>query len=175
MGPIDDHLKQGLEILFIGYNPSLRSGEVGHHYANPHNRFYRVLYAAGLTPRLYAPEEDASLLELGYGFTNIVVRPTRTAEELTKEDYQTGRVLLKEKLEIYRPRIACFVGKGVYQQYSGRSKLPWGRQREPLTPDVLEFVAPSTSGLVRMSFEEMTAIFAQLNEWRGRGREVEQS
>ena len=69
-----DLLEPGLKLIFCGYNPSLRSGHTGYHYAHPGNRFWRVLFAAGLTERLYAPEEDARLLGLGIGFTNLCPR-----------------------------------------------------------------------------------------------------
>ena len=69
-----DLLQPGLKLLFCGYNPSLRSGQTGYHYAHPGNRFWRVLVAAGITERLYAPEEDARLLGLGIGFTNLCPR-----------------------------------------------------------------------------------------------------
>ncbi|GIP33156.1 G/U mismatch-specific DNA glycosylase [Paenibacillus sp. J2TS4] len=159
---IPDHLRTGLKLLFVGYNPSLKSGETGHHYANPNNRFWRVLYEAGLTPRKYSPEEDGELLALGYGFTNIVDRPTRTAAEINKEEYEAGRKKLRAKIEDLRPQVVCFVGKGVYQQYSKKRTVSWGIQEESTVPGVIDFVAPSTSGLVRMSLEDMTAIFRQL-------------
>ena len=69
-----DLLRPGLKLIFCGYNPSLTSGRSGNHYAHPGNRFWRVLDAAGITERLYAPEEDAGLLESGIGFTNLCPR-----------------------------------------------------------------------------------------------------
>ena len=66
-----DLLRPGLKLVFCGYSPSLASGQSGHHYAHPGNRFWRVLFAAGITPRLYKPEEDERLLELGIGFTRV--------------------------------------------------------------------------------------------------------
>ena len=69
-----DLLEPGLKLIFCGYNPSLRSGHTGYHYAHPSNRLWRVLFAAGITERLYAPEEDARLLESGIGFTNLCPR-----------------------------------------------------------------------------------------------------
>lgn len=165
MGPINDHLQKGLRVLFVGFNPSLRSGLTGHHYANPNNRFYKVLYLAQLTPRLFTPEEDGKLLESGYGFTNIVARPTKTAAEITKDEYREGREILKEKIKYYQPRLVCFVGKGVYEQYSQRTSIKWGVQSNPVVPGVLEFVAPSTSGLVRMKAEEIAAIFQEIKKW----------
>ncbi|WP_166244556.1 mismatch-specific DNA-glycosylase [Paenibacillus turpanensis] len=160
MDVIPDHIRQGLNVLFVGYNPSLRSGETGHHYANPNNRFYRLLAESGLTARRYRPEEDQQLLaDYGYGFTNIVARPTRTAEEISPDEYAEGRILLKQKIEKHRPRLVCFVGKGVYEQYSGRKNVPWGAQENPVVSGTIEYVVPSSSGLVRIPMDEMIEHF----------------
>jgi TDG/mug DNA glycosylase family protein len=168
---IPDHICEGLKILFIGFNPSIRSGELGHHYANPNNRFWRILYMAGLTPRLYQPLEDGELLQLGYGFTNIVSRPTKTAAEITTEEYEQGKSTLKKKIELYGPQVACFVGKGVYEHYCGKRGMGWGAQEEPVVTGVVEFVCPSSSGLVRMGIEEMAEIFKGLQVYLKEGVE----
>ncbi|OZB90859.1 mismatch-specific DNA-glycosylase [Paenibacillus sp. XY044] len=165
MPEIPDHLDYGLSILFIGFNPSLQSGETGHHYANPRNNFYRILQRSGLTPRLYDASEDQDLLKLGYGFTNIVARPTRGVEDIQRQEYAEGREILRGKLRQYLPRIACFVGKGVYTEYSRRSKVDWGFQPDPVIPEIHEFVAPSSSGLVRMPMEEIIGIYRRLAEF----------
>jgi double-stranded uracil-DNA glycosylase len=162
MEPVSDHLKEDLKILFVGFNPSIRSSELGHHFANPNNRFWRILFEAGLTPRKYDAAEDAKLLEIGYGFTNIVQRPTKAADEITKEEYKVGREILKKKVEQLKPKIVCFVGKGVYQQYSRLKAIQWGRQATGVVPGVIDFVAPSSSGLVRMKMEEIVDIYKGL-------------
>lgn len=162
MDYIPDHLDKNLLILFIGFNPSIRSGEEGHHYANPANRFWKILHDSGLTSRRYLPEEDASLLDLGYGFTNIVSRPTVGAADITKEEYMIGRQQLKEKIELFKPKYACFVGKGVYQEYSRKKKVDWGFQHQSIVPGTIDFVAPSSSGLVRMKVAEVTDIYRKL-------------
>ncbi len=159
---IPDHLRENLLLLFVGYNPSIRSGETGHHYANPHNRFWTILHRSGLTSRKYTAQEDQDLLDIGYGFTNIVARPTRTAAEITKEEYKEGKRLLQEKISLYKPQIVCFVGKGVYEQYSGRRQVSWGIQHPPVVENVIEFVGPSSSGLVRMRIEEIIDIYREL-------------
>ena len=64
LGPI---VGPGLRILFVGINPSLRSAEVGHHFARPGNRFWSTLHAAGFTPRRLRPDEDAELPAFGIG------------------------------------------------------------------------------------------------------------
>lgn len=167
MDEIPDHLDHGLQIVFIGFNPSIRSGEVGHHYANPRNNFWRILHQSGLTPRLYDASEDGELLKLGYGFTNIVARPTRGIDDITREEYNEGRELLRSKLELYRPQVACFVGKGVYTEFSRRKKVDWGFQGDvsPTVDGVREFVAPSSSGLVRMPMDEIIGIYSRLAEF----------
>ncbi|NEW08257.1 mismatch-specific DNA-glycosylase [Paenibacillus sp. SYP-B3998] len=162
MKPISDHLQENLSILFVGYNPSLRSGETGHHYASPSNRFYRILFQTGLTPRLYKPQEDGDLLQLGYGFTNIVSRPTLTAAEISPDEYREGSVILRDKIQTYHPKVVCFVGKGVYEQYSDKRGMPWGVQPQPVVTGVIEYVCPSSSGLVRMKLEELVAIYSGL-------------
>ena len=165
MNPVADHLKENLTILFVGFNPSIRSSELGHHYANPNNRFWRILHEAGLTTRKYEAAEDAELLNLGFGFTNIVERPTKAADEITKQEYKEGREILKRKIEKFKPSVVCFVGKGVYQQYSGQKKAPWGKQAKSVVSEVIDFVAPSSSGLVRMKMDEIVKIYKHLNEF----------
>jgi TDG/mug DNA glycosylase family protein len=163
MKGVPDYLANDLKILFVGYNPGILSGETGHHFATPNNRFWNILYRAQLTPRKYKPEEDSQLLELGYGITNIVPRPTRAASEITPEEYEKGRKELFKKISFYRPRVVCFVGKGVYEQYSGRKRnIPWGVQEESVVTGVIDFVAPSSSGLVRMKIDEIVEIYKGL-------------
>ncbi|ENQ3080000.1 G/U mismatch-specific DNA glycosylase [Bacillus cereus] len=162
MNPINDHVKEDLNILFVGFNPSIRSSETGHHFANPNNRFWKILYEAGLTPKKYDASEDYKLLDLDMGLTNIVTRPTKAANEITKEEYKEGKENLKQKIIRLKPKVVCFVGKGIYQEYSGQKVAPWGQQPEPIIPGTIDFVAPSSSGLVRMRLEEIVEIYKQL-------------
>lgn len=161
---IPDHIRTDLNILFVGFTPSIRSSETGFHYANPNNRFWKILHEAGLTPRKFKPEENAALLDLGYGLTNIVPRPTKDAAAITKEEYYMGAKMLKEKIERYKPKIVCFVGKGVYLQYSGKRAAPWGVQEDPVVPGTIDFVAPSSSGLVRIKMDDIVAVYRGLHE-----------
>lgn len=162
---VPDHLKKGLKILFVGFNPSIRSSELGHHYANPNNRFWKILFEAGITPRKFQAFEDEKLMEIGFGFTNIVARPTKAADEITKEEYKEGKAILLQKIERYKPEVVCFVGKGVYQEYSGKKNVPWGKQERSIVPGTIDFVAPSSSGLVRMRLEEIVAIYKQIGQY----------
>ncbi|MFP7483962.1 mismatch-specific DNA-glycosylase [Priestia filamentosa] len=163
MEKVADYLKEDLDILFVGFNPSIRSGNIGHHFAHPSNRFWTILEKAKLTPRKLHPTEDYKLLDFNYGLTNIVSRPTKGAEDIAKEEYKEGREELRRKINKFKPKIACFVGKGVYQEYRNERKIPWGIQGKGVVEGTIDFVAPSSSGLVRMSLEEIVAIYRELN------------
>ena len=158
-----DLLKPGLALVFCGYNPSLTSGQSGHHYAHPGNRFWRVLYASGITERLYKPEEDEQLPDmLGIGFTNLASRPTRRADELTREEIRAGAKELRTKLERFEPRVVAYTGIGVYKWFRATSKVSWGVQDDPAVPGVTDVVVPSPSGLNRMRFEELVEHYRAL-------------
>ena len=152
---VSDLLRPGLKLVFCGYNPSLASGRSGHHYAHPGNRFWRVLFTSGITDRLYEPQEDERLLSLGIGFTNLCSRPTRRADELTREEIRAGALTLRQKLEQFRPRVVAYTGIGVYKWLRATSKVGWGVQEVSAVPGVTDVVVPSPSGLNRMSFEEL--------------------
>src|SRR5919109_2319704 len=83
---VPDVIAPGLRVLFCGINPGLYSGAVRHHFARPGNRFWPALHAAGFTDRLLSPFEDATLLDRGFGLTNLVRRATATADELTADE-----------------------------------------------------------------------------------------
>ena len=67
---VPDILAPDLPYVFCGINPGRRSAEAGAHFANPRNDFWRLLVDSGITPRLLAPTEQWSLLDLGLGLTN---------------------------------------------------------------------------------------------------------
>lgn len=157
-----DLLRPGLRLVFCGYNPSLMSGRSGHHYAHPGNRFWRLLYAVGITGRLYAPEEDELLLDLGIGFTNLASRPTRSADELSREEIRAGAAELQKKLELYRPAAVAYTGIGVYRWFRSTSKVSWGTQSTCAVAGTTDVIVPSPSGLNRMRFDELVSHYSIL-------------
>jgi double-stranded uracil-DNA glycosylase len=95
------------------------------------------------------------LLGLGIGFTNLVSRPTRRAEELTREEIRAGAAELRDKLERLEPRVVAYTGIGVYRWFRATSKAGWGVQEDSAVTGVTDVVVPSPSGLNRMRFEEL--------------------
>ncbi len=157
-----DLLRPGLKLIFCGYNPSLRSGQSGHHYAHPGNRFWRVLFAAGLTDRLYAPSEGVALLDLGIGSTNLASRPTRRADELRPDEIRQGADDLRVKLQQLRPRAVAYTGSGVYRWFTRKSDVAWGIQPDSAVAGVTDVVVPSPSGLNRMTFDQLVEHYRTL-------------
>jgi len=76
---VPDYLREGLDIIFIGFNPGLQSAKLGHHYAGKNNHFYHLLYESGLVPQPVTYEDDGNLLQYSIGLTNICARTTRAS------------------------------------------------------------------------------------------------
>jgi TDG/mug DNA glycosylase family protein len=68
---LPDVLPSGLTIVFCGTAAGTVSAARGAYYAHPQNKFWRVLHAVGLTPRLVRPDEYGELPEWGLGLTDI--------------------------------------------------------------------------------------------------------
>lgn len=163
---IPDLLADDLRIVFCGINPSLYSAAVGHHFARPGNRFWPALHLAGLTPRLYSPFEDGSLLSLGYGLTNIASRTTARADELDKAELLAGARRLKRRLRRYRPNAIAFLGIESYRIAFGRKNVAIGEQPERLA-DTAVWVLPNPSGLnAHYQLKDLAACYAALPRTR---------
>lgn len=159
---LPEYLAPGLRVVFIGFNPGETSAREGHYYAYRGNRFYWLLWQAGLTDRLYAPEEDSALLALGYGLTDLVGRATPSSGDLSAAELRAGRTEMLAKLAQYRPRVACCNGKGIYRALAGRTHVEYGLQPESVVPGVLDFVAASPSGRSREPLAEKLRLYREL-------------
>jgi TDG/mug DNA glycosylase family protein len=144
LGPI---LGPGLRVLFVGINPSLRSAEVGHHFARPGNRFWPALHASGFTPRLLRPEEDGELPVYGVGVTNIAFRPTREAAEITTQELRAGARALERTVREHQPRLVAIVGLTAYRTAFERPKATMGLQPDHEIGGRPVWVLPNPSGL----------------------------
>ena len=143
---IGDVIKPGLDVLFCGINPGLLSESTGHHFARPGNRFWPALHLSGFTPRLFAPAEQAELLGLGLGITNVVARPSAKAEELTIDELRAGGEELTEKV------VAVFTEGSRGSRRDG-VRAAFGRKKAQVGPQVdtvggaRVWLLPNPSGL----------------------------
>lgn len=113
---LPDVITYNLDILIIGINPGLLSAFKGHHYPNPGNHFWKCLFLSGLTEEQLNYMHDQSLPErYSIGFTNMVERTTPGSKDLSSKEIREGGRQLLDKLQKYKPLIAAFNGKGIYE------------------------------------------------------------
>lgn len=143
---VPDVIGPGLLVLFCGINPGRWSGAVGHHFAHPGNRFWKVLHGSGFTEELLRPAEERRLLESGVGITNLVARVTTSAAELSREELVRGARTLERKIHRFEPRSVAFLGIVAYRTAFGRPRAVAGCQPEGLAGAEI-WVLPNPSGL----------------------------
>jgi TDG/mug DNA glycosylase family protein len=107
---LKDRIRPGVRVLFVGINPGVRSAQTGHHFAGPSNRFWKLLWEAGLVPQPIMHEDDDRLPEFGYGITNLVARPSPGIDTLLPSEYVEGWKVLERKIRKYRPEVVALVG-----------------------------------------------------------------
>ncbi|MCE3286775.1 MAG: mug [Gaiellaceae bacterium] len=129
--------------MFCGINPGRVSAAAGAPFANPRNDFWRVLHAAGFTPRLLDPRDFRELPAFGIGLTNAARRTTRGSGDLRGADFADSRERLEAIAHELRPEVIAFVGKAAYRG-SFRERPEHGLQQRRLGKTAL-FVLPSTS------------------------------
>ena len=162
---VRDVIAPNLRVLFSGINPGLYTAAVGHHFARPGNRFWPTLYAAGFTDRVLSPFDERELLNRGFGITNVVMRATSTADQLTKEEIVAGGERLKAKVLRYRPRVLAVLGVGAYRTAFNQPKASVGRQEETIG-DALLWVLPNPSGLnANYQAADLARLFRELKDF----------
>jgi TDG/mug DNA glycosylase family protein len=153
-------------VLFCGINPGRVSAAAQAHFANPRNDFWRLLHAAGFTPRLLEPAEQFQLLAYGVGVTNAAARTTPGSGDLRKADFAGAADRLERIAVELKPVWVGFVGKEAYRGAFGeRAEL--GVQERRLANTQL-FVLPSTSPAnAAVPWEERLRWFEELSRASG--------
>ena len=141
---VPDVLAPGLDVVFCGINPGRVSDAARAHFANPRNDFWRLLEAAGFTPRLYDPSEQFALLPLRIGITNAAYRTTPGSGDLRRADFEGSAARLERIAYDLRPRAIGFVGKEAYRGAFGGERATHGLQARRVGKTAL-FVLPSSS------------------------------
>jgi len=167
MRTLPDYLRASMKLVIVGCNPGDRSARVGHYYAGRGNEFWPLLYESGVIPELLVHRDDKRVIEFGVGLTDLVKRPTRGEDELLREEFAEGRILLSQKLEQFTPQVIAFNGKGTFENFAQRvCKL--GLQKQPLYGAIV-FVLPSTSAKNAIGraaklryFKQLAAVLAKL-------------
>jgi|SRR5216684_8369723 len=160
MRTLPDYLRRGMRLIVVGCNPGERSARLGHYYAGRGNLFWPLLYDSGVIPELLDYRDDKRIIEFGVGLTDLVKRPTRGIEEIDRQEFAEGRILLAQKLEEYAPQVVAFNGKLVFEKFAQRPcKL--GLQKDRLYGAQV-FVLPSTSRRNAVARGQRMRYFRQL-------------
>ena len=152
-------------MLLVGINPGVRSSQLGHHFAGPSNRFWKLLYQSRLVPEPIGFADDHRLPEWGFGLTNLIPRPTPGIDTLRPEEYIAGARTLRRKVRRLKPEVVAFIGvtlfRSVFNQRTGRA-VDLGPQEERLE-GARVFVLPNPSGRnAHFSYDEMLKAFGRL-------------
>ena len=171
MNTLPDYLKENLDIVLVGLNPSQISVEKGHYFANPRNRFWRAFNQSGLVEIPVSMEDDHRFPDHGIGLTDLVKRPSRQAAALRAKDYREGAPILKQKLLKFQPLVVCFQGLTVYANYLRYAEGLKRKSQLGLQPETIGasrvFVVPNPSPAnAQYSLDTLVCWFQQLKKLR---------
>ncbi|KAI5962889.1 thp1 [Candida theae] len=128
-------LSTNLDLLFIGFNPGVQSSIQQHHYAHHSNLFWKLFNKSKLLEKVLAQKEepnndyalndllrngcsakdDFELIKYGIGFTDLALRCTATAAELTAEEKLNNIPRLIHEINFSGARNVVLVGKGIWE------------------------------------------------------------
>ena len=152
-------------MLLVGINPGVRSSQVGHHFAGPSNRFWKLLYESRLVSEPVGFMDDDRLHEWGFGITNLIPRPTPGIDTLRPDEYLAGAKTLRRKIRRLKPEVVAFIGVTLFRSVFGRRQgqpVALGLQEERLE-GARVFVLPNPSGRnANFSYGEMLEAFVEL-------------
>lgn len=150
---LPDLLDYNLDYVIIGINPGLMAAFIGKWFPGPGNHFWKCLFLSGFTDEQLNHMHDTVLpVKYKMGFTNMVARATPGSKDLTSKELREGGKILVEKLKKYKPLIAVFNGKCIYEMFCRElfgkkpQKLEFGLQPHKIPDcDVALFLMPSSS------------------------------
>jgi TDG/mug DNA glycosylase family protein len=144
---LPDRLAPGLRAWFVGTAAGPRSAAVGAYYAHPGNRFWRALYEARITPRLFAPEEYPLMLDLDIGLTDFCKVSWGVDSQIDRAHFDVEG--FTRKVKRLRPKALAFTSKTAESLWLGKptGRIMPGRQDDPAPGQPVVFVLPSPSGL----------------------------
>jgi TDG/mug DNA glycosylase family protein len=160
---LEDRIKPGVRVLFVGINPGIRSAQTGHHFAGYSNRFWKLLVDSELVPETIDWRDDSRLPEWGFGITNLVSRETPGIDTLRRDECIAGVKVLRRKVRRFKPGIVAFVGVSLYRWIFGATgSVRLGPQRDTFEGAEV-FVLPNPSGRnANFRYHEMLAAFRLL-------------
>jgi TDG/mug DNA glycosylase family protein len=160
---LPDIVAPALDILFCGTAAGHRSAARGHYYAGPGNRFWAILAETGLTPRRLAPDEDAGMVRLGLGLTDLAKGVSGPDAALPRGAFDRGRLVAL--VAALAPRAVAFTSLAAARAALGAPGLrPGHLAPDPAFGAAALWALPSPSGAARGHFD--AAPWQALAAWR---------
>lgn len=125
----------GLKVLFVAKTPAPASVAVGHYFQGAQGKmFWNRLREYGILKSATKFEDD-SLLDHGFGITDIAKVPRAYGNEPSREEYAAGMGRILGIVRDHQPSVVVFVYKGVLDQilkcrFGVRQKAVYGFNRD---------------------------------------------
>ena len=92
-------LRPRLRAVFVGFNPSPKSVDVGHYYQGRQGVwFWNELQKYKIVTNLPVGRQDVAAFEQGIGFADLVRIPTSNSQNLSSNEIRNGALSLIERL-----------------------------------------------------------------------------
>lgn len=203
-------ISSDISLLFVGFNPGVESSRQQHHYAHPTNLFWKLFNALDVLTKVLdfrreklnggrsmdddvflnlifqngkltaTAQNDNQLVSYGVGFTDLVLRCTKTAQELSRQEKLDNVPRLFSEFAQSNAKWIVVIGKGIWEfivKYVNPSfkltkeTFQWGLQKGLLVKEIHRqcgtefgiYVFPNTSGLVAlMKYQDKLALWEDL-------------
>jgi TDG/mug DNA glycosylase family protein len=121
---LPDFLAPSLRVVFVGTSVATTSAARGHYYSGPGNKFWELLWDAGLTgDRILSPEQDSMVLRFSVGLTDLVKTTASSSDALLRrEDYDVDAFLAK--IAQHAPKVVAFNGREAAKRVSRTLREP---------------------------------------------------
>lgn len=170
---VDDLAGPHPVLVFVGINPGLWTAATNTHFAHPGNRFYPALQVAGLIDREidrsagFSEDDRRHLIERGIAITNLVMRATARASELSAAELVEGGREVRSKVAKWEPKVVAFAGITAYRTAFGDRTAAPGRQAVRWGNTEV-WVVPNPSGLnAHETIESLAAAYRAVGEAAG--------
>ena len=151
-GTLPDLIGPGTRLLFVGFNPGLRSVAVQAPFSLRSNRFWSTLHRAGILDHVVDASEGmdaadrAHIISRGVGLTSLVRRATARADELAPAELVAGAHDLERRVAAAPPHVVAILGITAYRIAFGIKDAVPGEQHATIA-GVPIWVVPNPSGL----------------------------
>lgn len=149
---LPDVLSHNLDVVICGEAAGYDSFESGTYYRNKSNKFWNIVYEAGLTSIKLDSADFGTLPDYRIGLTNLISKEMHSDRAKRRKEIKCDKKLLlsfrselEKKIIKYAPHILAFNGKGTAELFFDRKITTYGLQSEFIGNSSI-FVLESTSG-----------------------------